>query len=86
MNKCTADLLDAALQRQKAAAWARALNVAETTISNAKKRGRLSPTLAGMFAAELGEDESKWIATAGLETEPESDYRDKMLENIWRKR
>lgn len=82
----TAELLSRALDNQKQAQWARQLNVCESTLTMARKRGRLSPTLAGRIASVLGEDEAKWIAVAGLEQEPESDYRNQMLEIIWRKR
>ena len=75
----TMELLTRALQKQRAAAWARAFNITESALTQAKKRKRLSPTLAGKLAHELGEDETKWIAVAGLEAEPQSVERDAML-------
>lgn len=75
----TMTLLHRALEIKRAAAWARTFNITEAAFSQAKKRQRLSPTLAGKLAHELGEDEAKWIAVAGLEAEPPSLDRDSML-------
>lgn len=72
MQTRSIDLLKRALALKKAAAWARELNVTETAISLAKKRGRLSPTMAGYFAIRLGEDPIKWAGVAALEAEPDS--------------
>jgi hypothetical protein len=68
----TMNLLDKAIKIQRAAAWARDLNITEGAISVAKKRGRLSPTLAGNLAMKLGESPEKWICIAAMEAEPES--------------
>lgn len=68
----TMNLLDKAIRIQRAAAWARDLNITEGAISVAKKRGRLSPTLAGNLAMKLGESPEKWICIAAMEAEPES--------------
>lgn len=75
----TMTLLAKALEKQRAAAWARTFNITESAFAQAKKRQRLSPTLAGKLAHELGEDETQWIAIAGLEAEPQSEERDAML-------
>lgn len=84
----TMELLSQALQKQRAAAWAKELNVTEAAISVAKKRGRLSPVLAGHFAMKLGENPEHWIAIAALEAEPESELLTRLLAdaNKWRKR
>jgi len=68
----TMNLLDKAISVQRAAAWARDLNISEAAMSIAKKRGRLSPTLAGNLAMKLGESPEKWICIAAMEAEPES--------------
>lgn len=75
----TMTLLQRALAVKRAAAWARTFNITESAFAQAKKRQRLSPTMAGKLAHELGEDETKWIAVAGLEAEPPSVERDAML-------
>lgn len=83
----TMALLDKALTVKRARVWARELNLSESTFSTAKKRGRLSPTLAGSLAAALDEDPAKWIALAGLEAEPDTPLRDRVLHAIdraWR--
>ena len=68
----TLDLLAKALDVKRASHWCREFNITEGTLSQAKKRGRLSPTLAGNFAMKLGEDPAQWIAIAALEAEPDS--------------
>jgi len=84
----TMQLLDQALQKQRASAWARELNLTESALSIAKKRGRLSPVLAGNLAIKLGENPEHWIAVAALEAEPDSELlaRLKTSANSWRKR
>lgn len=66
------DLLHRALKIKRAASWARELGITESAISTARKRGRLSPTMAGYFAIRLGEDPIKWAGIAALEAEPDS--------------
>lgn len=78
----TMALLKRALDAHKAAHWARMFNLTDSALTQAKKRGRLSPLLAGKFAHELGEDEAQWIAIAGLEAEPPSRDRDEMLARL----
>lgn len=75
----TMDLLAKALELKKQGEWARLLGLSDAAFSMAKKRHRLSPTIAGKIAHELGEDERQWIAIAGLEAEPPSEARDLML-------
>jgi hypothetical protein len=68
----TLELLDKALTIKSASAWSRTLNIVPSAITNARKRGRLSPTLAGNLAIKLGESPEKWICIAAMEAEPES--------------
>lgn len=75
----TMDLFQHALTRHKAAEWARKLNLTEAAFSQAKKRGRLSPTLAGELAASMGEDPRDWITIAALEAEPPSPLKDDLI-------
>ena len=87
----TIELLNKALERQHASAWARTFNIDRSTFSQAKKQGRLSPLLAGNIAMELGEDPEHWIAIAALEqaeTGKDQDLlaRFKARAKSWRKR
>ena len=75
----TMTLLDRALELQRAAAWARVLNISEAAMSLARKRGRLSPTLAGNLAIRLGENPEHWIAVAAMEAEPESQLKNTLM-------
>lgn len=65
----TAQLLEHALKTRPAKFWCDRYYIRESTISTAKKRGRLSPVLAGNLAYDLGEDVTKWMAIAATETE-----------------
>jgi hypothetical protein len=84
----TLELLEKALTVKRAAHWCDEFNIDLSTISKAKQRGRLSPTLAGNFAMKLGEDPAQWIAIAALEAEPQSTLLDalKTKSGVWRKR
>jgi hypothetical protein len=84
----TMELLSHALEKQRASAWARELNLSDSAIPQARKRGRLSPVLAGNLAMKLGENPEHWIAVAALEAEPESELLTRLLSdaNRWRKR
>lgn len=75
----TMQLLDKALNVKRAAAWARELNITESALTNARKRGRLSPSLAGNIAEQLHEDAAKWTAVAAIEAEPEGPLKQKLL-------
>jgi plasmid maintenance system antidote protein VapI len=69
----TMQLLDKALSIEPSASeWCRKLGVTRSAIAVAKTRGRLSPTLAGSLASQLGEDPKEWITVAAMEAEPES--------------
>ena len=78
----TIQLLDRALSTQRASHLARHLNIHPSALTNARKRGRLSPTLAGSVARELGQDEGNWIALAALEAEPQSPMRDTLMQRL----
>ena len=75
-------LLDRALKLQRAAAWARVLNISEAAMSLARKRGRLSPTLAGHLAVALHENPQQWIAIAAMEAEPDSALKNSLLRSF----
>ncbi|MDM0027778.1 hypothetical protein [Variovorax saccharolyticus] len=79
------DLFRHAMTHHKQAEWARRLNVTEAAFSQAKKRGRLSPTLAGELAANIGEDPRDWITIAALEAEPDSPLKDDLIKRIARR-
>jgi len=81
MNKTT-ELLKKALEIKKAAEWCRQMNISEAALSLARKRGRLSPTLAGQFALALGEDPIRWTAIAAIEAEPESPLLDAIRSRV----
>jgi hypothetical protein len=68
----TMELLTKALDMKRAARWCEEMDLDISTLSQAKKRGRLSPVLAGSFAIELGEDAEHWIAVAAIEAEKPS--------------
>jgi hypothetical protein len=80
----TMALLEKALAVKRAAAWARDLNLTESAFTQAKKRGRLSPTMAGTLAEQLHEDALKWTAVAAIEAEPDSPLRNRLLQSIER--
>lgn len=84
----TLELLARALAMKSASAWAHELNMTPGAITNAKTRGRLSPTLAGNLAMKLGESPEHWIAVAALEAEPDSTLLQRLKKNAgeWRKR
>jgi len=76
------DLLRKALEIKTASEWSRTLNIVPSTLTNAKRAGRLSPTLAGNFAINLGEDATKWIAIAAMEAEPENNYKTALMSRL----
>jgi len=63
----------------------RALGLKPTTLSSARSRGHLSPTVAALVAARLGEDELYWTAIAGLESEKANPHREKLIRRMLRK-
>jgi hypothetical protein len=78
----TMELLRRALEMRKAAQWCRDLNITKGAISKAKDRGRLSPTLAGVFALEMGADPIYWTAVAAAEAEPEGPLRTRLEKTL----
>lgn len=58
--------------------WHQRLGIHEQTLYSAKKRGTLSPAVAGAIAEALGEDVDRWIIVAAIETERESACRETM--------
>lgn len=53
------------------AEWCRRLGISRTTLTVARTRGRLTPTVAGAMAQAISEDPKHWIAVAALEAAPE---------------
>ena len=76
------ELFKKALDVQKAAAWARELNVTPSAFSMAKKQKRLSPVIAGNIAMKLGENPEHWIAIAALEAEPDGELLARLRKKI----
>lgn len=76
--RTTAELLTVALRYKKAAAWCRELNVTEGALSHAKKKGRLSPSVAAFIATETGADPVLWAAIAAAEAEPPGPVRERL--------
>lgn len=84
----TIELLDKALSVKRAAHWCAELNIDPSSLAKARERGRLSPSLAGTLAIELGADPMQWIAIAAIETERDNVLlpRLKATADSWRKR
>ncbi|MBB6579314.1 putative iron-regulated protein [Comamonas odontotermitis] len=80
--KSTLELLDRALKTHKAADWAKRYNITQPTFNNARKRGFLSPMLAGNLAIDLGEDAQEWMAIAAMESERESPLRERLMATL----
>lgn len=81
MNQ-TIELLNKALEKRCASAWAKLYNITPGAFTNAKNAGRLSPVLAGNLAIDLGEDASKWMAIAAIEAERATPLRDRLREKL----
>lgn len=82
----TIELLERALKIKKAAQWSHDFNITRATITMAKKKGRLSPTLASVFAMELGADPIYWTAVAAAEAEPPGPLRDRLEQSLERQK
>jgi len=82
MKPQTIELLKSALEIKNAATWQKDLNLSNSAIYLARKRGRLSPTLAGQFALALGEDPIRWTAIAAIEAEPDSPLLDAVRSRV----
>jgi hypothetical protein len=63
----------------------RQLGLSESTLNMARKRGHLSPTVAALLAARLGEDELYWPAIAGLESDKANPHRERLIRRMLRK-
>jgi hypothetical protein len=83
----TADLLSKALSVKRASRWSEELDIDVSTIAQAKKRGHLSPVIAGALAEKLGENVSQWIIIAALESERDSAPKRHLMtmSTIWKK-
>jgi len=80
----TIDLLNKALKVQPAKYWCDRYYINQSTLSTAKKRGHLSPAIAGNLAIDLGEDANHWMAVAAMETEREGPMIDRLREFLMR--
>jgi hypothetical protein len=80
--KTTMQLLTQALKIQRATRWAEELDVDVSTISQAKRRGHLTPAIAGAIADRLGQDPKTWIVISALEGEKESTCKAHLLRKI----
>ncbi len=83
----TMDLLAQALEKKKAAHWCKDLNLDPTALTQAKKRGHLSPAIAASIAMVLGADPMKWAAISGIEADANKGLREALMqdEKMWRK-
>jgi hypothetical protein len=73
------DLLDRALQHSSLYEWQRLLGLSSQALYSARRRGNLSPAIAGALAEYLGEPVEKWIVIAALEGERDSACKERML-------
>ncbi|WP_382155117.1 hypothetical protein [Hydrogenophaga sp. ANAO-22] len=80
------ELLSKALDVKRAASWCRDLNVTEAALSNAKKKGHLSPKFAAHMAIETGADPIYWSALAVAEAEPEGPLKRQLLDRLNRQK
>jgi len=78
----TIDLLDKALQRGSLYEWQRTLGLSSQALYSARKRGNLSPSIAGALAEHLGENVERWMLIAALEGERDSPCRERMLKRF----
>lgn len=78
----TMTLLERALSLEPLPFWHRELKLERTTLHVARKRGHLSPAIAGAMAEKLGEDPQKWIVIAALESERDSACKATMLKRF----
>jgi len=78
----TMDLLRKALEKEPAPFWTNRLKLARTTLHTAKVRRHLSPAIAGALAEEMGQDPTKWIVIAALESERDSACKTRMIKSL----
>lgn len=70
--KTTLNLLEVALALHNGATWCREMGVSVSALSQGKKRGRLSPMMAGYLALRLGLNAEHWISVATFEAEKQT--------------
>lgn len=75
----TMELLKKGLKEKNAAQWCRELNVTESALSHAKRKGHLSPRFAAYFAIKTGADPFFWSTLAIAEAEEDSDLKRELL-------
>lgn len=75
----TMELLDKALEKASLYEWTNILGLHEQSLYSARRRGNLSPSIAGAIAEQLGEPVEQWIVIAALEGERDSACRDRMM-------
>lgn len=68
----TMELLNTALAKKRAVRWCEEMGLDPSAITQARKRGKLSPTMAAHMALGIGEDPVKWAAIAGMESDSSS--------------
>ena len=73
------DLLEKALEKASLYEWTTILGLHEQSLYSARRRGNLSPAIAGALAERLGEPVEKWIVIAALEGERDSACKERML-------
>ncbi|MDO9315162.1 MAG: hypothetical protein Q7T97_11510 [Burkholderiaceae bacterium] len=82
----TIQLLEKALELKKAADWCRDLNVTESALSKAKKKGHISPRFAAHMAIETGADPIFWSALAVAEAEPDGPLKQRLMKSLDRQK
>lgn len=79
----TMELLNKALAVKRAARWCEEMGVDPSAISNARKRGKLSATMAAHMAIGIDEDPMMWAAIASIENDSHNpDIKAKVLARI----
>jgi hypothetical protein len=80
-------LLNKAIAIKSASELAQLFNIVLRTILNASAKGKLSTTIAGKFAIELGKDLTQWMIATMMENEREALLIDRLCaaKPEWRK-
>ena len=80
----TMQLLDKALTIEpNMSELCRKIETARSAISVAKHHGRLTPVIAGNLANFLGEDVTRWIAIAAIESAPDTPSKRRLEKSNW---
>lgn len=82
----TLDLLTQALEIKPANQWANQLGITRQSISKAKERGRLSPSIASALATNIGADPVYWTAVAASEAEPDGPLKEQLRKALMRQK